>query len=530
MKFFILSRDTRIPDTGKNKVYLKIDHWNDFSFVTMFQMSILDENGQFHEIGEIKIGFKGQTTETATYRKLPNSFEKVSNEFFSLGIDVDFYRNMASFPLKTRKNILSRLNDIVIRPNIIETIKEEEVFSTSFLRGLSLSVVKGQFARVLNGYAELTNFEFKFVRVEAERFGGIELNFNVVVESTPSTNIHAIIGRNGVGKTTLLNGMIEAITNLKDNECTKFIDTEGFLENDISSDYFSSLVSVSFSAFDPFSPPKEQSDPAKGTCYFYIGLKDQQNREINRTISDLRKDCTKALIGCFHDPKKTRRWIEAIEKLGSDEIFASMNLECFKDIYKDLKETMTGEQSDSSKFRNVYQEKLTPFLDRMSSGHACVLLIITRLVATVEEKTLVLLDEPESHLHPPLLSAFLRALSDLLYDQNGVAIIATHSPVVLQEVPKSCVWKIYRVGSNVTIDRPSIETFGENVGILTSEVFNLEVEHSGFHNLLKKSVRSGKPYKEIIEDYSNQLGFEGRAILKALIANRDRSINDDTTS
>ncbi|MGN9540532.1 AAA family ATPase [Escherichia coli] len=63
----------------------------------------------------------------------------------------------------------------------------------------------------------------------------------------------------------------------------------------------------------------------------------------------------------------------------------------------------------------------------MSSGHAVVLLTLTRLVATVEEKTLVLIDEPESHLHPPLLSAFIRALSDLLLD-NGLSIIATHSP------------------------------------------------------------------------------------------------------
>lgn len=59
-------------------------------------------------------------------------------------------------------------------------------------------------------------------------------------------------------------------------------------------------------------------------------------------------------------------------------------------------------------------------------------------------KTLVLIDEPESHLHPPLLSAFIRALSDLLLDRNGLSIIATHSPVVLQEVPKRCVWKINR--------------------------------------------------------------------------------------
>ena len=40
---------------------------------------------------------------------------------------------------------------------------------------------------------------------------------------------------------------------------------------------------------------------------------------------------------------------------------------------------------------------------KLSSGHKIVLLTITRLVETVEEKTLVLLDEPEAHLHPPLL-------------------------------------------------------------------------------------------------------------------------------
>lgn len=101
--------------------------------------------------------------------------------------------------------------------------------------------------------------------------------------------------------------------------------------------------------------------------------------------------------------------------------------------------------------------------------------------------------------------------------------------MVLQEIPCSCVWKIYRVGANVTTSRPTIETFGENVGVLTSEVFSLEVERSGFHDLLAKSVETGRTYEEIVSDYDNQLGFEGRAILKALIANRDRGSSHDST-
>jgi predicted ATPase len=529
MEFRVLSRSTWVPDNGRDTVYLKIDYWNDFSFVTMFHMSLHDEDGQFHDIGVIKIGFKGQTIDTGTSSKLPNRFENIGDEFFSLGQDVEFYRNMASLPNNLGKRILLALRDIVVQPDLIEDIKEEEVFGTSLLRSVSLSVVKGQYTRVLHGQAALSDFKFKFVRPEKEDLASMELSFDVMERSTPSTNIHAVIGRNGVGKTTLLNGMIEAIVDRR-GAISKFVDTDGWPEREISADYFSSLVSISFSAFDPFTPPQEQPDPAKGTCYFYIGLKGMQNGELHRTVSDLQGDCVRALIGCFYDPKKTERWLNAIGKLGSDENFASMKIERLETVYRRLRNsTASEEQSDSSSFRDKYRNEVTELLSHMSAGHAIVLLTITRLVATVEEKTLVVFDEPESHLHPPLLSAFLRALADLLHDRNGVAIIATHSPVVLQEIPCSCVWKIYRVGTNVTPGRPTIETFGENVGLLTSEVFGLEVERSGFHDLLAKSVKAGRTYEEIIANYYGQLGLEGRAILKALIANRDRSNGHDAT-
>lgn len=321
MKFYVLSRNTRLPDSGKSTIYLKIDNWNDYSFVTSFDMSLHDEDGQLHEIGAIRIGFKGQTTEIDTHTKLPREFEKIGDKFFSLGCRIDFYKNMGMLPNDFGKQVLIALHDIVIQPDIIDDITGEIVFSTSLLRATSLSVVKGQYARVLNGQPELTDFNFCFTRSETNLLGGINLSFNVKVESTPSTNIHAIIGRNGVGKTTLLNGMVETITNRKVQN-TKFFDEGDWLKKEISNDYFSSLVSVSFSAFDPFIPRKEQSNPAKGTCYFYIGLKDPQKDGHHRTPSDLQNDCIKALISCFKHQEKKKRWLNAIDKLGSDENFA----------------------------------------------------------------------------------------------------------------------------------------------------------------------------------------------------------------
>ncbi|HER5980563.1 TPA: hypothetical protein VLG99_001606 [Streptococcus pyogenes] len=52
---------------------------------------------------------------------------------------------------------------------------------------------------------------------------------------------------------------------------------------------------------------------------------------------------------------------------------------------------------------------------------------------------------------------------------NGVAILATHSPIILQEVQKECVYKLSREMSTDFMQavRPSNETFAEDIGSLT---------------------------------------------------------------
>ncbi|BCV67284.1 hypothetical protein TUM17387_26430 [Shewanella carassii] len=507
MNIVIVPKEQRVPSSATNTAYLHVDYWNDYSFVTMFFLSVFDEDGTSHQIGQVKIGFKGQTIENSTFRTLTSPLNSLPKKYFSLGQDVEYYKKIHLLPERVRIALLEGLRDIVYTQNLIESVQDEDVFRTSLLRWVSLSVIKGQFSAVLEGRNELTNFEFMFSRPATDKMSAIDLTFNVTVGAKPSTNIHAIIGRNGVGKTTILNGMIEAITNTTDSTA-KFYDLEGRDDSPIEPDYFSSLVSVSFSAFDPFNPPNEQPDPSKGTCYFYIGLK-QYGTDKLKEVVDVHEDFIQALKACLSQESKRARWLRAIDTLESDENFESMNLKALP--------RYSGERLD----RNARKR-----IKKMSSGHAVVLLTITRLVATVEEKTLVLIDEPESHLHPPLLSAFVRALSDLLLDRNGLSIIATHSPVVLQEVPRNCVWKINRSRLVTEPRRPDMETFGENVGVLTREVFGLEVVKSGFHDLLVRTVDAGGTYDEIVEDYRGQLGIEARALLKALVVNRDRSMGE----
>lgn len=62
-----------------------------------------------------------------------------------------------------------------------------------------------------------------------------------------------------------------------------------------------------------------------------------------------------------------------------------------------------------------------------------------------------------------------------------------------------------------------MESFGENVGQLTQEIFGLEVTDSGFHNILRKIATDSKNYDVAIKKLNNQLGQEGKAILRTLI-------------
>ena len=70
------------------------------------------------------------------------------------------------------------------------------------MRSISLRSIDGQFKRVLGGGALLTQFSFSYEgpQPEDEESERLKLEFRVTPNSTPPTNIHVMIGRNGMGQ------------------------------------------------------------------------------------------------------------------------------------------------------------------------------------------------------------------------------------------------------------------------------------------------------------------------------------------
>ena len=173
--------------------------------------------------------------------------------------------------------------------------------------------------------------------------------------------------------------------------------------------------------------------------------------------------------------------------------------------------------------KNFFREIINNQFSKLSSGHKIILLTVVNLVNFVEEKTLVIMDEPEEHLHPPLVSAFIRALSELMSYRNGVAIIATHSPVIVQEVPRRCVWKIRGHGKYRKFEHPEIETFGENLGEITTEIFGYDVGSTGFHTILKNVADRKNSYEKALNEFQGELGKEAKSILRAYMYDKENT-------
>ncbi|MFZ1537732.1 MAG: AAA family ATPase [Chromatiaceae bacterium] len=507
----------RTPAQATGKAFLLTDNWDDwFKFSTLYALAVFDEDGERHSIGGVKIG-QFNMEDDQRRPAIPENFDQLDERFFSLGQDDSYYGDLNRLGAETRDRILRALRDVSLDTALFERALREKVTGTSLLRSVTRATVEGQFHRMAQGGVRLTDYEFSYTAPTRSRrkSAPLTLSFTVAPESYPPTNVHVLIGRNGVGKTTILNNMTRAIVDedADENEVGAFSAEVDNLDERL----FTSLVSVTFSAFDPFEPLPRRQDKSEGVQYAYIGLKHVGSGKDGRarppkTPEALSGDFGSSVLIC-RQGARVSRWHRALEMLQTDPIFRDADVASL---------ARPGVEQDALK---VEARRL---FKNLSSGHKIVLLTITRLVETVEEKTLVLLDEPEAHLHPPLLSAFVRALSDLLINRNGVAVIATHSPVVLQEVPQSCVWKIRRTGTRAVAERPDVQTFGENVGLLTREVFGLEVTHSGFHKMLRDATAELPTYDAIVRKFNGELGDEARAIVQGLLSARDDEDEGDT--
>ncbi|AYJ50537.1 ATP-binding protein [Rhodococcus sp. P1Y] len=500
-------------ELGDRALVLVPDSWNDFHYTTLYDLWWRDGQDKIVQIGQIKIG---RTNLKHGEKPLePGSIfdNSLPLDCFSLGQGHEFYARVRDVFRDERIEVLKSLRDVALNAEMFDQVIDYDVTTKSLLRSYKAKTVRNQFRRIANGGPSLKEFRFAY-RYPPQGFAYIPpvLEFEVEPESNPPTNVHVVIGRNGSGKTTLLGNIAKSILSPSTVENGQVYDQMAGGKAP-----FVNLVSVAWSAFDPFDVPSTDMQSGTKIFYNYVGLRSSPSNSMTGEQSDesnLNQKFIKSLDEVIAAGRHAR-WLSAIDLLNNDPNFAEYA----------ISEILGGPavpQGSESPRPDLNEELASMQFNRMSSGHKIVLLTVTKLVELVAEQSLVLLDEPESHLHPPLLSAFVRVLSELLVERNGAAIVATHSPVLLQEVPRSCVSILRRSGDLLIVEQPELETFAEAVGVLTHEVFDLEVSGSGFHREIARAVQNHDLYEDVLSAFGGQLGGEGRALVRIMLNSKNR--------
>src|SRR2546427_179609 len=257
---------------------------------------------------------------------------------------------------------------------------------------------------------------------------GVSIDVDLQPDDPVPGRILAIIGRNGVGKTQFLAQLARDLATTKRVSIETASQVESAFEP--ARPLFSRVIALSFSAFDKFQRP----EPEKYFSYIYCGVRDDSGGISRRALEAKHLEYLKRIV----EQDREDHWEQHVANvMGVPKKIISIT-EHIEELEKSLPPTM-------------------------SSGQSILAYFISAALAYLKEGSLVIFDEPEIHLHPNAVALLMQTLQALLKEFDSYAIIATHSPVVIQEVPRKRVIRFEREG-NITTGSPlGHESFGENI-------------------------------------------------------------------
>jgi predicted ATPase len=146
--------------------------------------------------------------------------------------------------------------------------------------------------------------------------------------------------------------------------------------------------------------------------------------------------------------------------------------------------------------------------------------VTTKIVSEIREESLILYDEPETHLHPNAISDLMTALARLLDRFNSFSIIATHSPLVIRELHPNNVIVLRRIEDGLEAAPLSIDSFGQNLTIIIEQIFGNKEVNKLHLERIKTLVQERRSFNEIIsilQDREIPVNLNTRLFLSSLI-------------
>jgi len=161
-------------------------------------------------------------------------------------------------------------------------------------------------------------------------------------------------------------------------------------------------------------------------------------------------------------------------------------------------------------------------LRNLSSGELALFSLAVHLASAMEQASLLLLDEPETHLHPHFISQLMDLLDRILKSTKSCAIIATHSPFIVREVPSRRVQVLVKDGSLTIASKPRLQTFGASIDKIAQDAFaDSEIDHLHerlLQHWVEHCAKNKMSMAEILDRYGQDLSPETLSYIRRSLA------------
>ncbi|CAD7713583.1 hypothetical protein LMG31884_06810 [Xanthomonas hydrangeae] len=430
-------------------------------------------------------------------------------KYFAMLPGMEYYRELVGhFGPKFVKKALLAARDLAcwyhFKPNSswLREAMKEDAFNISFMRDSESHFALYNAGHVIRGLNHelvtkpATSWHLTFKIANSLNSHSIKLRFDH--SDVLPRRISIVIGKNGVGKSQALHNIARSL----------LTSGKALLDEAGARPQVSRLIAFSPSGEAASSFPKENGN--YNTWY--------RKYSLNRSS---------------HQPRD-RRPSEVIIRLASSDknIAGETRLNLFKSSLQALTEheqlgvrVHSGDPIPLSELRagtTMHNLKRLSRIDRaaapvrvingkslpLSSGEVSFITFSAQLCECVENGSLILLDEPETHLHPNLISSFCALLERTLRLTGSSAIIATHSAYFVREVFREQVIVINRTNGLTEITKPRLRTFGADVGAISRFVFGEEDESKLAIQLKARILSQGSSWKKIYEAYKDELSIE----------------------
>lgn len=467
---YFIEKDIELPTDDKCFVVTFNDQWNDyFKYYTWFRLYIKDGE-HLTSIGSLKIM---SLSNANTSKVLQERFLQLGTDFCSLGSNVGYYAKMKELFGDKAYIYLGELRDAALYGGIRDRFEDKDAFKCSLIRynDAERALRMGRyytFDRDIN-----TAFSFSYhyePAYDKEHLMSVDIDFGFQYECEPYHRMIGLIGENGVGKSTLLNNMVETFIG-KDK--SSFVGLPPVV---------SKVIAISYSPFDKF-PPKHEDNTIE---YHYCGLLKSSTELFSQKeqIDSFKRNLEMIARRGTSDQLK-KKWLRIMSAVVDEHVVSS-----FFDEEEKLNDVCINE-----------------FCKNMSSGESIYVYSLTEIMANIRLDTLLLFDEPEQHLHPHGITTLMRAIYDVLEQFESYAIIATHSPLVIREMLSDNVYTFERNEDFLSVAKIGIECFGEDVSVLSDVVF--------------KNMEDQKKFERFIEDVADHNNYDYDAIVREIKGKRN---------